>query len=107
MVNTKKIIIFFGVSDDFKRMQFKQFRDEIWKKGIGSAIYNINDMDSRTGQDEILGTYNPEEVVVCCFHGERSGMAVEILKNLSLNVVAVNSADVASKGAEILRSFKS
>jgi len=103
----KKIVIFFGTLDDFKKIPLRQFRDEIWKKGIGSALYNIDDFNSQTGCEEVLGTYEPDEVVICCFQGENCGEAEKILKNLSLAVVVAIPIDIADYATDILEKFKS
>jgi len=103
----KKIVIFFGTPDDLKQVPVRQFRDEIWRKGIGSTLFDINDLNSRTGSNEVLGTYESHEVVICCFQGEKCDEAEKILKNLSLTVVVAISMDIADYATEILGKFKS
>ncbi|MEK7149753.1 MAG: hypothetical protein AAB757_02160 [Patescibacteria group bacterium] len=103
----KKIIIFLGVPNDFRRMPFKQFWDVIWQKGIQSVIYDINDIDVLIGSGEILKTYSSDEAVICCFKGPRCDNAEKILKNLSLNVVVADSLDMTDYAADILGKFKS
>lgn len=103
----KKIVIFFGTPEDFDRVLVKQFRDEIWRKGIGSALYNIDDLNSQTGCEEVIGTYEPHEAVVCCFQGIKCDAAEKILKNLSLTVVVAIPMDIMDYAVDILGKFKS
>lgn len=103
----KKAVIFFGGPEDFGRKSFKQFRDGLWQKGICSYVYNINNLNDKTGCEEVVGTHCSSDVVVCCFHGTRCDEAEKIIKNLSLSVVTVNSMDIMERDICTLDDFKS
>ncbi len=89
---SNKTIIFFGNPEDFNKKAFWKIQNELFGRSICSVAYNINDLNSQIGREEVLGICSPEDAVVC-FLRPHVPAEVLLLNNTGLQCMAIINID--------------